>query len=72
MPEDRLKAIWPGALFMAPVSVLGYGLTTEYVRGTAGIIINLFLLLLNGVAVSPVYYITFVHLNLIIPDSSYR
>src|ERR1700761_5744420 len=30
VPEDRLKAIWPGALVTAPISVLGYGLTTQF------------------------------------------
>jgi hypothetical protein len=50
-PEDRLKASWPGLILLLPMSVLGYGLTTAFVRGRLGVGLNLFWLFLNGLAV---------------------
>ena len=52
IPEDRLRAVIPGIVIFTSLSVLGYGLTTEFVRGNAGIFLNLFWLFLNGVGVS--------------------
>jgi hypothetical protein len=51
LPEDRLKAVIPGALVITPISVLGYGLTTEYLRTNFGVLLDAFWLFLNGVAV---------------------
>ena len=50
-PEDRLKASWPGLIFLLPASVLGYGLTTEFVGGKLGVGLNLMWLFVNGFAV---------------------
>ena len=54
MPEDRLKAVLPGIGIFTPLSVLGYGLTTEFIKGYLGISFNIFWLFLNGVGVSSV------------------
>jgi len=52
VPEDRLKAVIPGVAIFTPLSVLGYGLTTEFVRGRIGIFLNIFWLFLNGIGVA--------------------
>lgn len=52
LPEDRLRAVVPGIVIFAALSVLGYGLTTEYVRGHTGIYLDLLWLFLNGIGVS--------------------
>jgi len=54
LPEDRLKAVIPAIAIFTPLSVLGYGLTTEFIRGNAGILLNCFWLFLNGVGVANV------------------
>ena len=51
VPEDRLRATLPGALVMAPCSILLSGLVTQYVRGTPGLVLNLVLLFVNGLGV---------------------
>lgn len=51
-PEDRLKAALPNIAFFTTISVLGYGFTTEYIRGWQGIALNLIWLFFNGVGVS--------------------
>jgi len=53
-PEDRLRATLPGALILVPMSILIIGLTTEFVPGKAGLIINLICLFANGVGVDVV------------------
>jgi len=54
LPEDRLKAVLPGMAIFCPLSVLGYGFTTQLVRGNVGILLNCFWLFLNGVGVANV------------------
>jgi hypothetical protein len=54
LPEDRLKAAWPGTLLLAPLSVIGYGLTTVYVEGPKGVVFNMFWIFINGLAVTNV------------------
>jgi len=54
VPEDRLRAVIPAIAIFTPLSVLGYGLTTEFVRGKPGVLLNCFWLFLNGVGVANV------------------
>ncbi|KZS89819.1 MFS general substrate transporter, partial [Sistotremastrum niveocremeum HHB9708] len=49
IPEDRLRATWHGALFFVPLSTLGMGLAIRFIDGTAGIVINMILILIHGV-----------------------
>ena len=51
-PEDRLRAAIPGALVIAPLSVLLSGLFITYVPGRLGVILNLLCLFLNGIGES--------------------
>lgn len=51
VPEDRLRATLSGALFLVPLSVLAFGLTTQFVPGPLGLVINLLCLFVNGVGV---------------------
>jgi hypothetical protein len=51
-PEDRLRAAIPGALVIAPLSVLLSGLFVTYVPGKLGIALNLLCMFLNGFGVS--------------------
>ncbi|KXN87009.1 hypothetical protein AN958_09355 [Leucoagaricus sp. SymC.cos] len=53
-PEDRLRASLPGALFLCPLSALGCGLVTQYIKGYLGLALNLILLFLNGVGIAVV------------------
>ena len=50
-PEDRLRATLPSALTLVPLSVLTFGLLTEYVPGTLGLVLNLICLFVNGLGV---------------------
>ena len=50
-PEDRLRAALPGALIFVPLSMLIYGLLTEYVPGPLGLVLNLVCLFANGLGV---------------------
>lgn len=43
-----------GAITLVPCSVLFAGLTTHFVDGTPGLVMNLCFLLLNGIGVSKV------------------
>jgi len=52
LPEDRLRATLPGIAIFAPLSVVGYGLTTTYIRGMSGVWGDVFWLFLNGIGVS--------------------
>jgi len=50
-PEDRLRAALLSIAFITPLSVIGYGLSTQYVRGYWGIVFNMFWLFVNGIGV---------------------
>ncbi|KAG2744938.1 MFS general substrate transporter [Suillus brevipes Sb2] len=50
-PEDRLRAIWIGGLFMVPLSIGVSGLLTAYVGGSIGLLLNLLCLFVNGMGV---------------------
>jgi len=54
IPEDRLRAAIPAIAIFTPLSVLGYGLTTEFIRGKPGVLLNCFWLFLNGLGVANV------------------
>ena len=51
VPEDRLRATLWGAGVFVPMSVLLAGLTTAFVPGTPGIVLNLIWLFMNGIGV---------------------
>lgn len=53
-PEDRLRASFPGALVLVPLSVLGCGLATQYIAGYIGLTLNLVSLFFNGVGTTMV------------------
>lgn len=53
-PEDRLRATLSGALILGPLSVLVFGLTTQFISGRVGLIINLVCLFINGVGIDVV------------------
>jgi hypothetical protein len=55
LPEDRLRAALPSIGILTSLSVLGYSLTTEYVRGRTGIFLNLIWLFINGVGVLSIF-----------------
>ncbi|KAI8974223.1 MFS general substrate transporter [Trametes punicea] len=67
VPEDRLRASLWGAGFLVPMSVLLSGLTTQFVPGTPGIVLNLVWLFMNGIGVDVVlspsssYYVDILH-----------
>lgn len=54
VPEDRLRATLWSAGFLAPFSIISSGLVTQFVEGTPGLVINMFLFFLNGVAADAV------------------
>ena len=67
VPEDRLRAtLWGMAVFV-PMSVLLAGLTTRFIPGTPGIVLNLMWLFMNGIGVditlTPMssYYVDILH-----------
>lgn len=51
VPEDRLRACLWGAGVFVPLSVLLSGLTTQFVPGTLGIVLNLVWLFMNSIGV---------------------
>ncbi|KAH9921917.1 MFS general substrate transporter [Amylocystis lapponica] len=51
VPEDRLRATLTPALLLVPCSVLFSGLTTHFVDGRPGIVLNLLCLFMNGIGV---------------------
>ncbi|KAF8576298.1 MFS general substrate transporter [Ramaria rubella] len=51
VPEDRLTAALPGAMVMVPFFVLVYGLTTQFVPGRLGLVIDLICLFIHGVGI---------------------
>ncbi len=51
VPEDRLRACLWGAGLFVPMSVLLSGLTTQFVPGTLGIVLNLVWLFMNSIGV---------------------
>ncbi|EGN96468.1 hypothetical protein SERLA73DRAFT_112755 [Serpula lacrymans var. lacrymans S7.3] len=51
VPEDRLRAAWVGALYLAPLSVLFSGLITTYIGGPIGLTLNMICLFMNGLGV---------------------
>ncbi|KAI0648497.1 MFS general substrate transporter [Trametes meyenii] len=67
VPEDRLRASLLGAGVFVPLSVLLSGLTTQFVPGTPGIVLNLVWLFMNGIGVdfvlspSSAYYVDILH-----------
>jgi len=52
LPEDRLRASLPAIAVLVPLSIVGYGLTTTYVRGSLGIWCDVVWLFVNGVGVA--------------------
>ncbi|KAI0823840.1 MFS general substrate transporter [Trametes gibbosa] len=67
VPEDRLRASLWGAGVFVPMSVLLSGLTTQFIPGTPGIVLNLIWLFMNGIGVdivlspSSAYYVDILH-----------
>ncbi|EIW61025.1 MFS general substrate transporter [Trametes versicolor FP-101664 SS1] len=67
VPEDRLRACLWGAGVFVPLSVLLSGLTTQFVPGTLGIVLNLVWLFMNSIGINIVltpsqsYYIDIWH-----------
>ncbi|KAL7282885.1 hypothetical protein ACG7TL_002300 [Trametes sanguinea] len=67
VPEDRLRATLWGAGLLVPMSVLLSGLTTQFIPGTLGIVLNLVWLFMNGIGVdvvlspSSAYYVDILH-----------
>ena len=51
MPEDRLRAVLIGGLFV-PLSVGLSGLVTTYIAGPFGLALNLLCLFMNGIGVN--------------------
>ena len=51
VPEDRLRASLWGAGAFVPLSVLLAGLTTHFVPGVPGMVLNLMWLFMNGIGV---------------------
>ncbi|KIJ26230.1 hypothetical protein M422DRAFT_272715 [Sphaerobolus stellatus SS14] len=49
LPEDRLLATLPGAIFLVPLSVLMYGIAIQFIPGKIGLIICFMCLFANGV-----------------------
>ncbi|EIM82270.1 MFS general substrate transporter [Stereum hirsutum FP-91666 SS1] len=49
VPEDRLRTTVIGGLVLVPMSVLLSGVFTTWVGGTAGIVLNLLMLFVNGI-----------------------
>jgi len=49
VPEDRLRAALFAAGVMTPISALLVGITTQYVLGLVGLVINFICLFINGV-----------------------
>ncbi|KAG6375873.1 major facilitator superfamily domain-containing protein [Boletus reticuloceps] len=54
-PEDRLRAVWIGALVLVPISMILSGFTTAYVDGTVGLVINLVCFFTTGVGVDMIF-----------------
>ncbi|KAF8437474.1 major facilitator superfamily domain-containing protein [Boletus edulis BED1] len=55
VPEDRLRAVWIGALVLVPISIILSGFTTAYVDGTVGLVINLVCFFTTGVGVDMIF-----------------
>lgn len=55
VPEDRLRATVLPAAILVPFSILLSGLTTQFIEGRLGIVLNLFCLFMNGIGVSHLY-----------------
>ncbi|KIP04583.1 hypothetical protein PHLGIDRAFT_129402 [Phlebiopsis gigantea 11061_1 CR5-6] len=51
VPEDRLRATMWGAGLLVPCSILFSGLTTQYIKGTVGLVLNLVFFFMNGIGV---------------------
>ncbi|KAI0933391.1 hypothetical protein AcV5_005547 [Taiwanofungus camphoratus] len=51
VPEDRLRATVLPAAILVPFSILLSGLTTQFIEGRLGIVLNLFCLFMNGIGV---------------------
>ncbi|KIJ63399.1 hypothetical protein HYDPIDRAFT_92741 [Hydnomerulius pinastri MD-312] len=54
VPEDRLRAVYVGGLFLVPLSVSIAGLATTYIDGPLGLAINIVCLFTNGLGVDMV------------------
>jgi hypothetical protein len=59
VPEDRLRATLWGAALIVPLSVLFSGLITQYLDGTAGLVLILVCLFWNGLEVCVDFYFVF-------------
>ncbi|KAL5533973.1 hypothetical protein ACEPAG_433 [Sanghuangporus baumii] len=51
VPEDRLRGTMVGGAIMVPMSILSSGITTRYVSGRIGVVLNLIFLFFNGLGV---------------------
>ncbi|PCH38486.1 MFS general substrate transporter [Wolfiporia cocos MD-104 SS10] len=51
VPEDRLRATLLPAATLVPLSVLLSGLTTQFIEGKPGIVLNVICLFMNGIGV---------------------
>lgn len=63
VPEDRLRTTVIGGLVLVPMSVLLSGVFTTWVGGTAGIVLNLLMLFVNGIGVSARFFLSFLALS---------
>ncbi|KIJ29148.1 hypothetical protein M422DRAFT_784388 [Sphaerobolus stellatus SS14] len=54
VPEDRLVATIPGALALIPIPLLIFGITTAFIPGKIGLIINLICLFFHGMGTDTV------------------
>ena len=51
VPEDRLRVTLFGSLILLPLSLVIFGLTTQFLPGKVGLVINLLCLFVNGAGV---------------------
>jgi hypothetical protein len=51
VPEDRLRATFLGAALIMPLSVLGFGLVTQFWKGVGGLVVVLILWFTFGLGV---------------------
>ncbi|KAH7890112.1 major facilitator superfamily domain-containing protein [Phlebopus sp. FC_14] len=54
VPEDRLRAVYVGSLFLVPLSVSAAGLVMAYIDGPVGLALTLLCLFTNGMGVDMV------------------
>lgn len=51
VPEDRLRSAQLGGISLVPLSILASGITTTFVPGRLGLVLNLICFFVNGVGV---------------------